>query len=186
MAQELAQKALAMDKADAQSYRTLAAVYMFRKEYERAISFFQEAIELDPNDSYAPMNMAWCLLYLQRPEEAIAYLKKAMRLNPLEKIFQGKCIQRLCLAYGLMERYEEAISACEEAVRIRPQHWASHLTLAITYGLAGREQDARLAAQELLRIHPKFSLEKYAKRSGFKNQAYKDRIIDTLRRAGLK
>ncbi len=186
MAHELAQKALAMDEADAQSYRALAAVYMFRKEYERAISFFQEAIALDPNDSYAFMNMAWCLIYLQRPEEAIAYLKEAMRLNPLDKIFQSKCINRLCLAYGQMERYEEAISACKEAVRIRPQHWASHLSLVITYGLAGREQDARLAAQELLRIHPKFSLEKYAKRSGFKNKAYTDRIIDALRRAGLK
>jgi adenylate cyclase len=180
---ELAKKALAMDESDAQSYRALAAVYMFRKEYERALSLFEQAIELDPNDAYAPMNMAWCLLYLQRPEEAIPFAKRAMRLNPLDKIFQSKCILRLGIAYGQMQRYEEAISACKKAVEIRPNHWASWIELAVTYSYAGHEEDARLAVQELLRIHPKFSLEKFAKKTAYKD---KDRRVDALRKAGLK
>jgi adenylate cyclase len=182
-AYELAKKALAMDESDAQSHRTLAAVYMFRKEYERSISLFQQAIELDPNDPYAPMNMAWCLLYLQRPEEAIPFAKRAMRLNPLDKKFQSKCILRLGMAYRQMERYEEAISACRKALQIRPNHWASWIELAVTYSYAGHEEDARSAAQELLRTHPKFSLEKYAKRTLYKD---KDRRVDALRKAGLK
>ena len=85
-----------------------------------------------------------------------------------------------------MGRYEEAISACKEALRIRPRHWASHLYLTITYGLARPEEDARAAAQEFLRIHPKFTLNKYAKRTAWKDQAYRDRILDALRKAGLK
>jgi adenylate cyclase len=182
-AYELAKKALAMDESDAQSYRALASVYMFRKEYEKSISLYQKGVELDPNDAYLAMNMSWLLLNLQRPEEAITYLKKAMRLNPLDKKFQSKCILRLGIAYGQMERYEEAISACRKALQIRPNHWASWIELAVIYSHAGREEDARSAAQELLRIHPKFSLEKYSKKTLYKDI---DRRVDALRKAGLK
>jgi TolB-like protein/Tfp pilus assembly protein PilF len=185
-AYELAKKALAMDESDSHSYRALAAVYMFRKEYERALTLFQQAVALDPNDAYAPMNMALCLSRLRRPEEAIALTKRAIRLNPLEKKFHGKCYLRLGLAYRQMKRYDEAISAYKKAVQMRPNHWISWLGLAGTYGLVGREEDARYAAQQLLRIHPKFSLEKHAKKLPDEDQAAKNRVIEALRKAGLK
>jgi adenylate cyclase len=185
-AYELATKALAMDESDAQSYRALAAFYMFSKEYEKALSLFQQGLELDANDAYLAMNMSWVLLRLRRPEEAIAFAKRAIRLNPLEKKFQAKCFLRLGSAYRQMKQYDEAILAYEKAVQIRPKHWGSWLGLAGVYGLAGREEDARYAAQEFLRIHPKFSLEKYAKKLPDKAQAAKNRLIDALRKAGLK
>jgi adenylate cyclase len=178
-AYELATKALGMDESDAQSHRTLAAVYMSRKEYGKALSLL-------PNDAYLAMSMSWVLLYLRRPEEAVAFAKRAMRLNPLDKKFQAKCFLRLGYGYRKMKQYDEAISAFEKAVQIRPNHWASWLGLAGTYGLAGREEDAHYAAQELLRIHPKFSLKKHAKKMSNKDQAYKNRLIDALRKAGLK
>jgi tetratricopeptide (TPR) repeat protein len=185
-AYELATKALGMDESDAQSHRTLAAVYMSRKEYGKALSLLQQGLELDTNDAYLAMSMSWVLLYLRRPEEAVAFAKRAMRLNPLDKKFQAKCFLRLGYGYRKMKQYDEAISACEKAVQIRPNHWAGWLGLAGTYGLAGREEDARYAAQELLRIHPKFSLKKHAKKMSNKDQAYKNRLIDALRKAGLK
>ena len=185
-AYEFAKKAFAMDESNAQSHRTLAAVCLLKKEYERSISLLRKGLELDPNDAYLAMSMAWCLIKLQRPEEAIPYAKRAMRLNPLEKKFQAKCLLRLGTAYRKMGRYDEAILAYEKAVQIRPKHWSSWLGLAGAYGLAGREEDARYAAQQLLRIHPKFSLEKYAKKSPSKDQASKNRLIDALRKAGLK
>mgnify|MGYP000070507695 CR=1 FL=1 len=50
----------------------------------------------------------------------------------------------------------------------------------------GREEEARAEADEVLRIGPKFSLEYWAKTIPYKNQADKDRLIGTLRKAGLK
>ena len=50
----------------------------------------------------------------------------------------------------------------------------------------GREKEARAEAEEVLRINPKFSLEGFAKRSLLKNQAQKNRIVEALRKAGLK
>jgi len=38
----------------------------------------------------------------------------------------------------------------------------------------------------VLRIQPKFSLERLAKTVPYKNKADRDRVIDALRKAGLK
>jgi TolB-like protein/Tfp pilus assembly protein PilF len=185
-AYEFAKKGLTMDESNAQSHRTLAAVCVLKKDYERSISLLRKGLELDPNDAYLAMSMAWCLIKLQRPEEAIPFAKRAMRLNPLDQKFHSKCLLRLGTAYRKMGRYEEAISAYEKAVQIRPKHWSSWLGLAGAYGLAGREEDARYAAKQLLGIHPKFSLEKHAKKLPDEDQAAKNSVIEALRKAGLK
>jgi adenylate cyclase len=52
--------------------------------------------------------------------------------------------------------------------------------------LMGREKEARAVAEEVLRINPKFSLDYYAKTLPYKDQSEKDKIIDAMRKAGLK
>jgi hypothetical protein len=49
----------------------------------------------------------------------------------------------------------------------------------------GREEEARAAAAEVRRISPKFSLDRMAKVTAFK-QPSAERMIDDLRKAGLK
>ena len=85
-----------------------------------------------------------------------------------------------------MGQYEEALSALKKAVEIRPTFYAIHLSLAATYIHLGREEEARAAADEVRRIVPKFSLERYAKRLKVRDQAYKERLIDAWRKAGLE
>jgi hypothetical protein len=58
--------------------------------------------------------------------------------------------------------------------------------MTLAYSLSGRDEDARIEAAEVRRIHPKFSLEKFAKKVGYKNQEDKERLIVALRKAGLK
>jgi adenylate cyclase len=93
---------------------------------------------------------------------------------------------RLGLTYGIMGRYEKAVSELKKALNIRPDFWAIHLQLANNYIRLGREEEARTHAAEVLRIVPKFSLEGFAKTIPHKDQAYREQIIDALRKAGLK
>jgi hypothetical protein len=58
--------------------------------------------------------------------------------------------------------------------------------LTIAYSLSGQDDGARAAAAEVLRINPKFSVENYAKRLPYKNQAYAETLANALRKAGLK
>ena len=62
----------------------------------------------------------------------------------------------------------------------------SYIVLASTYSMAGREKEARQAAAEVLKINPKFSLEQLERTTPYKDQATKERFIDSLRKAGLK
>jgi len=50
----------------------------------------------------------------------------------------------------------------------------------------GREEEARAAAAEVLRLDPKFSVEYFVKTLPLKNKADTERLIDALRKAGLK
>ena len=51
----------------------------------------------------------------------------------------------------------------------------------------GREKEARAEAEEILRINPKFSLDYFAKKSApYKNQSEIDKVVNAMRKAGLK
>jgi hypothetical protein len=52
--------------------------------------------------------------------------------------------------------------------------------------MMGLEKEARAEAAEVLRINPKFSLDKYANAAFFKDQPQKDKVVNALRKAGLK
>jgi hypothetical protein len=50
----------------------------------------------------------------------------------------------------------------------------------------GREKEAHAEAAEVLRINPKFSMDSFAKIVTNKDQSQTDRLINALRKAGLK
>jgi hypothetical protein len=52
--------------------------------------------------------------------------------------------------------------------------------------MMGREKEARAEAAEVLRIDPKFSLDFLAKILPYKDQSRRDKVINALRKAGLK
>jgi hypothetical protein len=52
--------------------------------------------------------------------------------------------------------------------------------------MMGREKQAQAEAAEVLTINPTYSLESFAKRLSYKDQSQNDKIIDALRKAGLK
>jgi len=83
-------------------------------------------------------------------------------------------------------RFEEAISAYKKAIRFEPNDIRPHIGLTFTYSMMSREKEANAEAAEVLRINPKFSLDNYAKTLTFKNQSEADKIVNALRRSGLK
>jgi len=52
--------------------------------------------------------------------------------------------------------------------------------------MMGQEKEARAEAAEVLRINPKFSVEYLAKIIAYKDQSQNDKIVNALRKAGLK
>jgi adenylate cyclase len=180
---ELAQKALAMDDSLAGAHNLLCALYIAKKEYDKAIAEGERAVALSPGWTFALLNYANSLTHACRPEEAIPLFQKAIRLNPLGP---SSLYREFGNALRDAGQFEEAVSAYKKAIQIAPDNILAHTGLAATYSMMGREKEAHAEAAEVLRINPKFLLDNYAKRVSYKDQSQKDKVVNALRKAGLK
>jgi tetratricopeptide (TPR) repeat protein len=109
-------------------------------------------------------------------------ITEEIRLNPLPL---AQYFNQLAVAYRDSGQYEKAIEAAKKALQREPNTQFPYIHTAISYIRLGREEEARAAAAEVLRINPKFSLERYAQILPF-IQPIADRVVEDLRRAGLK
>jgi adenylate cyclase len=182
-AMELNKKAMALDDSLANAYSQLGLLYTMTRQHDKGVAEAERGVELNPNSASAHDLLGMTLDFAGRSEEAIPMFKKAIRLEPFSP---AKYYYHLGLAYLLTGQCDEAISACEEAVRRGINTPAAHRSAAAAYSMCGREEEARTAAAEVLRLNPNFSCDHYAKRSLYKNQADTDLIVGALRKAGLK
>jgi len=179
----LAQKILDMDDSYGDGHNLLGKVYLFKRQYEKAIDEGERSVALEPNDAFNILVLAEALMYTGRSEEAIALYKKALSLNPLS---QSHFFQSLAAAYLLAGQYNKAIAACQKAIQHSSDSLMAHIVLAAAYGSSGREGNATSEVAEVFRINPKFSTEYLANTWPFKTKADMERFVEPLRKAGLK
>jgi adenylate cyclase len=180
---ELAQKALAMDDSIAEAHGLLCALYIRKKEYDKAIAEGERAVVLNPGGTGVLLGYARSLTVAGRPEEGIPLFQKAIRLNPFGP---PHLYREFGHALRYVGRFEEAVSAYKKTIQLAPDNIYPHIFLVATYIQMGREKEARAEAAEALRIDPKFSVDYLAKVLSYKDQSENDRIIAALRKAGLK
>jgi adenylate cyclase len=180
---ELAQKALAMDDSIAEAHGLLCALYIAKKEYDKAIAEGERAVALNPGGTTVLLHYARSLTVAGRPEEGIPLFQKAIRLNPFGP---PHLYREFGHALRYAGRFEEAVSAYKKAIQLAPDNIYPHIFLAATYIQMRREKEARAEAAEVLRIDPKFSVDNLAKVLSHKDQSVNDRTVEALRKAGLK
>jgi adenylate cyclase len=179
---ELATKAIAMNDSLSGAHTLLSHVYLWRKQYEKAIAEQERAIALDPNNAYYYRDLGEVLIFVGRPEEAIGLVEKAMRLDPH---YPATFPFTLGLAYSSLKRYEEAIVAQKRALTRNPDFLGSHLLLAATYIALDRKEEAHNHVVEALRISPQISLDALRETLPVKDQAKLESLLEALREAGL-
>jgi adenylate cyclase len=180
---ELAQKALALDDSMAGPHALLSFLYLLKRDYDKAIAEGERAVALNPGATIFLDAYGNALRSAGRLEEAIPLYQKATRLNPFGPSYLHSNFGFTLQATG---RYEEAVSAFKKALQIAPNNFLAHIGLVATYSRMGREKEARAEAAEVLRINPKFSMDSFAKVVTNKDQSQTDRLINALRKAGLK
>jgi adenylate cyclase len=181
---ELAQKALAMDDSIGLAHGLLGDLYTCKREYDKAIAEGERGVALNPGGMTVLHSYGRCLTYAGRPEEAIPIFQKAIRVSP--SVWYS--YNYFALALRMTGRFEEAVSQYKKAIQLSPDSIGPHVGLAVTYILMGSEKEARAEAAEVLRINPKFSVGRRKKIIGavFKDQSETDKVVDALRKAGLK
>ena len=181
-AMKAAEKSIEVDNSLAEAHAALSAVLVMMRQHDRAIEVGERAVTLNPNSAMAVFTLAMCLNYSFRSEEALPLLRQALRLNP----FVPRYYPHFGIACRETGRYEEGIAALKKSLQLAPNNILVNIVLVSLYMYSGREDEARAAVAEIQRIDPKFSLEKFAKGSPWKEGPKKDRFIDSLRNAGLK
>ena len=180
-AHDLAKKALNLEETNAIAHSALGTVYVRRKQYDLAISELKQAIELNPNDTQSQSQLGSVLLYSGQKDKAIYWLESALRLNPHLSFGYPMVLGQ---AYYLSGRYEDAITILNKGLAENPNYVGYDIMLAAAYAEAGRFEAAKRAARDVLRIDPFFEVGSYG--TVFRNPEDRSRIIDGLRKAGLK
>jgi len=182
-ANELMQKAIAMDASTPQAYMTLSFIHSLQKEYGKAATEAEKAITLNPNSAEGYLLLGHILNFSRRAEEAIPLIKKAMRLNPH---YPYTYLFRLAQAYQFTDRYEDAASTYKRVLTLNPDYLPAHIHLAVAYVELEMEGEAKAEVEEILRLSPRFSSEAVVERFPFYSKHELERIVASLRRAGLR
>jgi adenylate cyclase len=179
----LAQQAVALDDSLPGAHVVLSQIYLFKKQYEQAITEAERAITLAPNSAQGYVTLGGILNLTGQAEKAIGVLEQALRLDPRYPVpYQTT----LGWAYLMTQRYDEAIATQKRVLSHNRNMLDAHLILAISYSELGREEEARAEAAEILRLSPNYSLDVVRQTWPYKNPADMERTLAALRKAGLK
>jgi len=179
---DLAQKALAIDESHDGVHSLLAFIYSIRRQYDKSLSEAERAVVLNPNGSDAYMILAASLGSLGKWEESVTYAEKCLRLSPFPGAAPFSVLGR---AYFMTGRYDKSVVTYKKALNVSPNYLDAHVFLAACYISMGREEETSAAVKKVLDINPKFSIESWAKRLTFKEEADIERVLSALRKAGL-
>ena len=182
---KLVEKAIALDDSLAHPHVILGKYYVIlNKDHEKGIAEAERAVTLEPNSVDAYMQLGVNIAWAGRPAEAIPILQKAVRLSPIPPHL---CLHALAMCILSTGQFEESIALFRRIVQKEPNQLTSQLGLVFALMAAGKEDEARAEAARVLRIDPRFSLERYAKTLDYyKDRSVPDKMINALRKAGLK
>ena len=134
-ARDAANKALAIDDADADAHVSRAIVaHWYEWDWAAAEQEFKRAIELNPNDSEAHGYYAWFLAPMGRKEEAIAEAKRSQQLDPFSSL--ANFIVGSALVFT--RQWDPAIEQLRSAKELDPTFWFAPCFLGRAYEHKGR------------------------------------------------
>jgi adenylate cyclase len=132
----------ALENPTSLAYAISAELLARQGNSEEALAQIDRALMLSPNEANTLISRARILNAAGRAEEAETAVRSAMRLNPH---YESDYLTVLGQALLHQERYVEAASFIERAVKRQPDEDQHYVTLAIIYGHLGRTEDARTA-----------------------------------------
>jgi adenylate cyclase len=182
-AQELAQKALALDQSTTNAHRLLAVIDVSRGNYDRALIELDRALALNPSASDNFQERGSVLLWSGKPLEAVPWLEATLRLDGTA----SRAAFLLGAAKYFLRDYAEATLALDRALSSSPGRAVelnARAVLAATYANLGQPDQAARERGTIERLAPFFDAERFAAQFG--TQRTRDDILAGLREAGFR
>jgi tetratricopeptide (TPR) repeat protein len=149
VAEQYAQKAVALDPKLPLIHFLLGELYMYKSRMPEAISEFQQELAINPAHAPAYYKLADAYSRVQKYDEAQRLLQRSIRLDATSSvpfILMGKVLEK-------KGDYDLAVLSLKHAVTMEPNNPTTHHLLGQTYRDMGRkeEADAELKRAEELR-----------------------------------
>jgi adenylate cyclase len=179
LAFEMAQKAVQVDPFYYRSHLALANAYMQRGNLTQATAEYEKALKLNPNATKVLASFGGLLVKLGRADEAVVQIKQAIRLNPYHPDWY---LWDLSSAQYFSGEHENALTSIRQ-MRNPPN--AVKRTQAYILARLGQLEESQKFGAEFLQGSPGYSFEKYLKSWHLKDDSYRDKLAEDLRKAGL-
>jgi TolB-like protein/Tfp pilus assembly protein PilF len=185
-AARLARRAVELNKDDAVALTWAGyALAQVVSELDTGVAFIDRALLLNPNLAAAWVASGWLRVWLGQPDVAIEHLARAMRLSPLDPL-TNRMRTATAHAHFFADRYDEASSWANLALREWPDHQPALRIAAASNALAGRVEEAQHACKRLQKLDPTLRVFNLSDELGpYARPDYIARYAEGLRAAGL-
>ena len=179
---ELAEKGVALDGESAIALSRLGWIQNFLCRYDQALANLEKAILLAPDNADVIAPFRQILNYRVDPERGLKMMEKAFTI---EMIVPRNWEFQMGLSHLLLGQHDQALARFNRAVEPPAAFFHAYIFLAWTYVELDRLDDADRAIKSLLDIIPHYSISLAAKIYVFRIDEVRDRLLDSLRKAGL-
>jgi adenylate cyclase len=185
VAVRMAREVLAEARDDPTSLRFAAQVLAYSaRDYETALGAIERSLALNPNSAQTYTGSGWVNAHASHPLVAIDHFYKAMRLSPVDPE-KGIALSGIGMSYLMLERYDEALTWGEIALREMPNYGSSHRVVISALVALKRFDAARAAARRLMESFPTYSLSLQRQINPWRDTAFSERYLEALRVAGI-
>lgn len=149
VAEEYAQKAVALDPKLPMSHYLLGELDLYRSKLPEAVAEFQKELEINPAHAPTYYKLGDAYLRAQKYDDAQSMLQRSIRLDATSSvpfILMGKVLQK-------KGDYDLAVLSLKHAVAMEPNNPTSHYLLGQTYRDMGRKEEAAAELQRAQELH---------------------------------
>src|SRR5262249_29594682 len=151
--ERLAQRAVTLDPADAETRACLATFLVNRGDFDGAQTEAERALAISPNLARAYEALAMTLIFGGRPKDGLAVLERSIRLDP-SCPEMWSLLNLATVGLYFCGDYEAAIAAARRAIRSFPEYPTPYRWLAAALGQLGRIEEAKEALERAVALAP--------------------------------
>jgi DNA-binding SARP family transcriptional activator len=177
-------RAMELDPENSEATGIYAYILAWKKEFDRAVHFFDRSLRINPNLAYIWALSAATYCYIGEPENALKRLGRYRDLAPLDPYY-GFFENAYTIAYTFKRDYERAVVVGRRVVKANPEFINSYKPLIASLGHLRQRDEAAPYLEKLLSLEPDFTIDKFREVYPFKRPQDRDNYCKGLRLAGV-